>query len=270
VAALSASYAWTFAAIGQNSYALLWKSNRWHTYQLADSAYLSTSVAFSATSAWAFGSIGAAGYAARFNGKTWRQVPIPVVPQDTADPTATNIWAVGPLASSANKPSPQPFALAHWTGHWRTIRFPNLHLPPGAHVDYASVVAENGGSAFVAAGISSKPGWVLLLWTGSTWAKAKISGPVDEILAMARDGHGGLWIASVPAGFTCVNAQTCEDIDMLHRSASGTWTHTIVKVANLGLTAMRLIPGGQSIWATGSITGGADDDFSPVMIKYGP
>jgi hypothetical protein len=268
VATLSGSYAWTFAALGQASYALLWKNNRWHSYTLADNSYLASSVVFSQASAWAFGSIVASAYAARFNGRTWRRVPIPVVPQSTADPTPKNIWAVGPLAGAVNQPFPQPYALAHWTGRWRTTPFPDLHLPHGAGIDYAWVVSDSARGAFVVAGISSRPGWVLLHWTGRTWSKLRTPAASDFIGPLARDGHGGLWIASVPVSLTCGNV--CDDIDMLHRSAAGKWTSTIVRVANLGLTDMRQIPGTQSVWASGNVTGGPDDSFLPVMLKYGP
>jgi hypothetical protein len=269
VAPLSGSETWAFAGLRQASYALLWQHNRWHTYALANNSYLSTAVAFSQTNAWAFGSVGASAYAARFNGKVWRQVPIPVVPQSTADLAPTNMWAVGPLAAAVNTPFPQPYGLAHWTGRWKTTPFPDLRLPHGAGIDYAWVVSDNSLGTFVAASISSQPGWVLLHWTGSRWFKLTTPAPADYIGPMARDGNGGLWIASVPATLTC-SGTSCNDITMLHRSAAGAWASIVVNVQNLGVTTMRLIPGTLSVWAGGNITQGADNGFFPVMLKYGP
>jgi hypothetical protein len=120
IAALSGSYAWTFAGLftarGLGSYALLRTGNRWQTFTLAHDSQLTSAVVFSRTSAWAFGSVGTAGYAIRFNGKTWRRVKIPVVPQATAAPRPDNIWAVGAPATAATGKSPRIFMLAHWTG----------------------------------------------------------------------------------------------------------------------------------------------------------
>lgn len=264
VAALSGSYAWTFAGIGSASDALLQDHGRWHVYGLAANAYVSSSVVFGRGNAWAFGSIGASAYAARFNGRAWRRVGVPVVPQSTADPGPSNIWAVGPVASPAGS---QRFGLAHWTGRWATVRLPGRLLPAGARVDYAWVVSDGGRGAFVAAGISARPGWVLLLWTGSTWVKVATPAAADVIGPIARDGHGGLWVASVPPG-TCP-AAGCDTVTMLHRHGAGTWSRTVVKVANLGLTDVRLIPGTTSLWASGNIITGSTGDFVPVILKYG-
>jgi len=190
---------------------------------------------------------------------------VPVVPESTADPAPGNIWAVGPVASAANQ---RRFALAHWTGRWKTIPVPARLLPAGASVDYAWVVSDSARGAFVVAGISARPGWVLLLWTGSTWVKIATPAAADFIGPIARDGHGGLWVASVPPG-TCPGT-ACDTVTMLHRTATGTWTRTVVKVANLGLTDMRLIPGTRSVWASGNIITGSTGDFVPVILKYGP
>jgi hypothetical protein len=134
-----------------------------------------------------------------------------------------------------------------------------------------SVVADGSDGAFVVADLVTpgSPGAgvpELLHWTGKAWKPVKLPIPVQELGPMAHDGHGGLWVASVPASLNC--SDECFNIDMLHRGAAGTWSMTIVQVDNLGLTAMRLIPGSTSLWASGSVSGG--NDFAPVMIKYGP
>ena len=49
---------------------------------------------------------------------------------------------------------------------------------------------------------------------------------------MARDGRGGLWITSPQLCGT----HPCNDIEMLHRSAAGTWSQTVVPVGDLELT----------------------------------
>ena len=280
VAALSASYAWVFAdrescttPPATRSFALLWQNGGWQAFRLADNAVLSSAVVFTHSNAWAFGgrfpATGpVAAYAVHFNGQSWQSVPVPVLPQGTASPAPDNIWAVGPLASAANQPIPQPYALAHWTGRWQTIPFPNLGLPTGEGVDRAWVVADGSQGAWVAGdvGNQSSPelGGVLLHWTGSGWVNVKVPFQTGGLGPLSHDGQSGLWIASL--GPTC----SC---DMAHYSA-GQWSVTPVPIPvgydGTVVNAMRLIPRTQSVWAGGYLFGGTNGDMFSAMLKYGP
>ena len=281
VAALSASYAWVFAD-RQNftspvtqSFALLWQNGRWQAFRLADDAFLSSAVAFTHSNAWAFGYVRSpstgrvAAYATRFNGQGWQAVPVPVLPQGTASPAPDNIWAVGPLASAANQPFPQPYALAHWTGRWHTIPFPNLGPPSGGEgVYHAWVVADGAHGAWVAGDVrnqsSTQVGGVLLHWTGSGWVNVKLPFQTRGLGLLSHDGHGGLWITScVPGG--------CTNFGMVHYSA-GRFSVTPVAVPADGadVNAMQLIPRTRSVWAGGALISGTNPDYFSMMLKYGP
>lgn len=279
-AALSASYAWVFVdrescttppAI--QSFALLWQNGRWQVFRLADGAVLSSAVAFTHSSAWAFGGrLPATGpvaaYAVRFNGQTWHTVPVPVLPQGTASPAPDNIWVAGPLAAAASQPFPQPYALAHWTGRWHTIPFPNLGLPSGEGVYQAWVVADGGHGAWVAGDVRNQSfqdlGGVLLHWTGSGWVNVKLPFQTDGLGPLSHDGHGGLWITScVPAG--------CTNFGMAHYSAGQlSLTPVAVPADGADVHAMQLIPRTQSVWAGGALISGENPDYFSMMLKYGP
>ena len=263
VATLSGSYSWIFTARTVNTMdedvALLRQHGRWRLFRLANRSVINSAVAFSRSDAWAFGSIGPSAYALRFNGRAWRRMPIPVNPIAAAEPAPQNIWAAGPLASAAHLPSlRQPFALAHRTTRWRTIRFPAP--PPGYGYRGASVVADGSDGAFVATGLRAQgPPFTdvpeLLHWTGRSWKHVALPSQVQELGPLAHDGRGGLWIVS--------------DAGILHRSTAGTWSTATVP-ADVGLTAIRLIQGTTSLWAPGSIGSGDGGDSFPVLLKYGP
>lgn len=98
VAALSASYSWTFVTRAPSvrswqSFALLRSGHRWRAFRLTAEFGLAVNSAgvFSRSDAWAFGNISYAAYAARFNGRSWRRVPVPVNPSDATFAGARNI-----------------------------------------------------------------------------------------------------------------------------------------------------------------------------------
>ena len=289
VAALSGSYSWAFvhsdvaSASAVESFALLRRNRTWRTVRLANGVTISSSVAFSPANAWAFGSLQPSlfsgfiyAYGAHFDGQRWRRVPMPVLPQGTSSPAPRNIWAVGPLAKDVNKFFPQPYALARWTGVWRTIAFPPLIAPIGGGFANASVVPAGPHGAWVAADLAvqnadgslSTVGIALLHWTGSRWINIKVPFKSAGIGPMSRDGHGGLWIEATIADNPCFY---CDNVEMLHYNA-GQWSKTLLPIAGLTVTGMRLIPGTQSVWAsgTGVAVPGGEGDTVGVVLKYGP
>jgi hypothetical protein len=185
-------------------------------------------------------------------------------------PAPDNIWAVGPLASAANKPFPQPYALAHWTSRWRTIPFPNLGLPSGEGVNAAWVAADGSRGAWVAGDVVrnqpfQRVGGVLLHWTGSRWVDVELTFQTHGLGPLANDGRGGLWIASIPAA-------CCDALDMAHYSA-GQFSVTPVPVPSedgAAVTTMQLIPRTRCVWAAGFLVAGTNGDMFSAMFRYDP
>jgi hypothetical protein len=281
VAALSASYAWAFAIRDAPPYlydgfALLWRDGRWRTFRLPGSyAYVNSAAVFSRSNAWALGFKGRSGsrFALRFNGMRWRQVPVPVNPSDAAFPGPRNIWVAGAT------PSPRSsLALAHWTGRWRTIAFPT-DLVPGGNITDVQVVSDGSRGAWVAVSTLSVSsvgvkvtGGALLHWTGSRWQSIKVPFPTGGFGPLSHDGHGGLWIASSNSTDTTGGVCPACDINAMFHYNGGTWSRTLIHVPGLIVTAMRLIPGTASVWASGTnvpVPRGQGDAVG-VMLKYGP
>jgi hypothetical protein len=275
VASVSGSYSWIFApgfsGLDGQDFALL-RSNGWKAFQLANDSVIDSAVVFGRSDAWGFGTVGQGAYAVRFNGRAWRRVPIPVIPVATAGPKPDDIWAVGPRSGAAGVASPHSYQLAHWTGRaWQVRPFPALGLPAGAFPAGASVVSAGSGGVFVAVQFDepSQDGGVLLHWDGARWTSLKL--PVQLSLGsrlgpLARDGRGGLWVASIPS-----SGNPDDDYVMLHRSADGVWSQATVALNCPGclfLDSMRLIPGTASVWA-GGLVGGEDGTTTPVMIRFG-
>ena len=274
VATLSPSYAWVFvnhpvhfpppSAAG---FALRWQNGTWRSFQLAGGAVISSAVTFGQSNAWGFGerfrSTGpVAAYAVHFNGQGWSAVSIPVLPQGTASPAPDNIWAVGPLAGATGQPVPQPYALAHWTGRWQTIPFPNLGLPSGEGVTHAWVVADNANGAWIAGDVSDGGG-VLLHWTGSSWVNVSIPLQATGLGPLSHDGQGGLWMYT--------SCGSCVTQAMAHYNSAGQWSLapiTLGGAEGVTPTAMRLIPGTDSVWASAGLLANSTDYGG--MLKYGP
>jgi hypothetical protein len=270
VAARSASYSWTFVDSGrtappaqeERSFALLRSGHRWRAFRLADGLDVTSARVFSHTDAWAIGTFNAAEfapgprvYAEHFNGRNWRPVTAPVAAFDAAFPGPRNIWVVGRV----RQPAPRsPIALVRWTGRWqKPILLPASIRPTADHIYTAWVVpSAHGPWVAVRYWCCSEPGGALLHWTGSRWQIIKA--PLDSTGALgplAQDGHGGLWITS--------------DGNTIYHYSAGTWSAPV----NIGLTvtAMRLIPGTDSVWASGSVADpdGQGDSIGAVA-KYGP
>jgi len=277
VAALSASYSWTFVnratvppAETEQSFALLRSGHRWRAFRLPDGLRVTSAWVFSHSDAWAFGTIigpqnAPKMYAEHFNGRNWRPVSAPVTPYDAAFPGPRNIWVVGRV----HQPTPpRPVALVRWTGRWqKPIPFPASITPNGATIFGSWVVPSGAHGAWVAVSDfnSSDPnaGGALLHWTGSRWQIIKVPFPTFGLGPLVRDGHGGLWIGSA----TCPGC----DANTIYHYSAGTWSKASLNIPGLIVTAMRLIPGTDSVWASGSVQDPNQvyHDIGAVL-KYGP
>jgi hypothetical protein len=203
----------------------------------------------------------------RFNGHSWRRVRIPVAPLATAAPSRDNIWGVGPPSRTASAQFPTSYTLAHWTGRWQAIPFPPLNLPSGAYLYGAWVALAGSGSVFVAVNIArDQSGGELLRWDGHHWHFVTLPIQVLQLGPLAQDGKGGLWVTAYPA-----DQNPDFDVVMLHLSAAGKWSQTLVPISALLLNAMRLIPGTTSVWAGGFVAADCNDDtcLTPVIV-HGP
>lgn len=288
VAALSSSYSWTFvnrarypdAAV--ESFALLWRNGSWRTFRLPDSTTFFSAVMFSRSDAWAFGGIAPdvesprdlSPYAVRFNGTRWRSVAIPVVPLGTAAPAPRNIWAVGPVTAS-DQPT-GTYELTHWNGkRWSTVKLPFLQDVSG-YFTGASVVSDGSHGAWVAVDLESfnenqftyvPSGGALLHWTGRVWQEVRLPFKTVGLGPLAHDGRGGLWVASMRPPL----CTACDDLDMGDYRA-GRWTIKRLHVPGATVTAMRLIPGTTSVWASaaGALASDGQGDTTGAILKYGP
>jgi hypothetical protein len=273
VAARSASYSWTFVNryldAGEQSFALLRSGHRWRAFRLADGLDVTSARVFSRSDAWAFGTfngpIDAAGprvYAEHFNGRNWKPVTAPVTAFDAAFPGPRNIWVVGRVRQRAPR---SPIALVHWTGRWhKPILLPASIRPTAAHIYTAWVVpSAHGPWVAVQDWCCTEPGGTLLHWTGSRWQIIKVPFPTWGLGPLARDGHGGLWIGSA----TCAGCQG----DTIYHYSAGTWSKAPLNIPGLFVRAMRLIPGTESVWASGLVADpGAPGYVIGAVLKYGP
>jgi len=275
VAARSASYSWTFVnratappAEREQSFALLRSGHRWRAFRLADGLRVNSARVFSHSDAWAFGTfigpINAAGprvYAEHFNGRNWRPVTAPVTAFDAAFPGPRNIWVVGRV----RQPTPRsPIALVHWTGRWqKPILLPASIGPTAAHIWTAWVVpSAHGPWVAVRDWCCREPAAALLHWTGSRWQIIKVPFPTFGLGPLVRDGHGGLWIGSA----TCPGC----DANTIYHYSAGTWSKAPLNSSRLNLTAMRLIPGTDSVWASAFGLPHGHGGFIGAVLKYGP
>lgn len=279
-AALPGSYAWTFVVrtnfvtMINESFALLRAGGRWRAFRLPDGSKLTSALAFSRTDAWAFGYINPASpaaYAIRFDGRRWRPYYVPVVPQATASAGPRSIWAVGP---SGKYPDAAVYALAHWTGHWRARPFPAGVVPADDSLIASWVAPDSASGAWVDADLAvftgapapTDRGGVLLHWTGGAWKVVKIPTGIVSLGPLARDGHGGLWIAGYSK-----QCSGCDNLTMLHYRA-GAWSRTRLRIPGAVVTGMRNIFGTRSLWAsaTGVLAPGNQGDAVGAMLKFGP
>ena len=276
VAALSASYSWTFVnralarsvAEEEQSFALLRSGHRWRAFRFADGLDVNSAWVFSRSDAWAFGTfdgpVDASGprvYAEHFNGRDWRPVTAPVTAFDAAFAGPRNIWVVGRVRQSAPG---SLVALVRWTGRWqKPILLPASIGPTAAHIWAAWVVpSAHGPWVAVRDWCCREPAAALLHWTGSRWQIIKVPFPTFGLGPLVRDGHGGLWIGSA----TCPGC----DANTIYHYSAGTWSKAPLNSSRLNLTAMRLIPGTDSVWASAFGLPHGHGGFIGAVLKYGP
>jgi hypothetical protein len=125
-----------------------------------------------------------------------------VVPLGLAAASPRDIWVLGAIPGSPVNEFVQPNALAQWTGKWRTIPFPDLHLSSQWSIGASSVVPDHAVGAWVLVTFAKffprRSFSLLLHWTGSRWTQVTVPYKTNGTGPLARDGRGGLWLAAKP------------------------------------------------------------------------
>ena len=122
------------------------------------------------------------------------------------------------------------------------------------------MVRDTAQGAWIAGDVGSQSnpnvGGVLLHWTGSSWVSVTIPFQTGGLGPLSQDGNGGVWIN---------NGAEMADYN------AGQWAQVPIAVDSSSelsqVTAMRLIPQTQSVWASGSVV--ANDTNQGVMLEGG-
>ena len=162
----------------------------------------------------------------------------------------SNVWAFT-FRSSDKK------ALAiHWNGHtWQTVPLPRVALPRGKFMyPYTSYSSRATGIWLSEAAVPNVSPSLLLHWTGHSWRQVATPGKSIAV-AMTSDGGRGLWCV----GWSPLNATV--SYSFLQR-ANNSWNRQAVPVSglpgnptqvDLNVYDISIIPGTQSLWATGDV-----------------
>ncbi len=262
-AASSATSAWVFATVvgvSIHTDALRWNGKHWATTKLAPFSVMATAATFGPKNAWAFGTATISGkpYNLRYNGTKWQRTRPPGDPQALSALSATDMWAIGPTIKSATMPpSAQHLIAMNWTGSkWRTVRLPHVTKPSADYVTVGTVTALGPHSVWESYGLGNAGTCCtfggLEHWDGAKWHAAKVPFPVGQVLSMAADGHGGIWLT--------VRTDGTPPYAFYHRDGSGHWTRQFPpSFVNVTIVpaALSWVPGTTSLWSggTGDVAG---------------
>jgi len=269
VVATSASNAWIFAARGVQSVdytdALHWTGKGWARPVRLNTA-IQAAVAPSATDVWAFGPperISQSGYVTHYNGRTWTHGGFPITGDAAGSSSPTDIWVGGEGGRLG------ALGMEHWDGRsWRATRLPGLGTGPLALAFIAGIAAIGPRDAWADATTYSNSGGFssyLLHWNGRLWSRIRIPFGAGADTPVARDGHGGLWLA----GSIGIGRQLT--FWFFHYSG-GSWTRTPVPRAGSQPTdviggQIAWIPRTRSLWATGGVV--TNVGVGTAILKYG-
>ena len=236
--AVSPNNIWAVTQFG--GFVLHWNGSWQVAKQLPGSGQLTGITAISATNVWAFGSGGFTGGLGtwHYNGITWTlQTGNASGIASASALSASNIWAIGSDGSS-----PQD-AIVHYTGTaWQSematvltgLQFNRILAISATNVWASAENPANGRAGF------------LVHFDGSHWSK--VTPPWTVVTSdPAPDGQGGIWLtAQDSSGHSWV----------AHRSASGSWTRTLIGSTPTFLPAVAHIPGTTSLWGAGALANG--------------
>ncbi len=271
ISASSATNAWVFADTADlTTRASRWNGSSWASFSFPRELRTTAAAVFSRTDAWAFGELFGGEihrkysrpYVVRFNGRRWLRVPSPLVPQAASAVAPDDIWTVGTLTGPGNV-----WAAAHWNGSsWRTLRFPQLHLPSVAEIANAAVEGFSAHDAWIDIGLDDRgvapyPGIILLRWNGRAWSRVPVPYRTLVVGDMSGDGRGGIWIyASGPATATGPPVY-------LYHYRNGQWSRQLAPAGGGQATEMGVLS-----WSRGASAGwaAANADQRGLLLHYFP
>ena len=258
IAASSEANAWLFTSAqgvaAPFAVALGWNGHRWRRHAFSLGSVVNAAAVFGPGNVWAFGSrrTGApfgSPLVTHYDGKTWHMMHAPLVPLDASALSPTDMWIVGPKVST--RPGAR-FAVARWDGHaWQERAFPrHLRLPKGTSLNGASILATSRSDLWIACSLAgvrqTALGLVLLHLTANGWSRVRVPFPPDILMAITRDGRGGIELTE---GGATANQY------FLHY-ARGRWTRQLAPSPRGGLTQIQALswaPGAPYGWAAGNV-----------------
>jgi hypothetical protein len=231
---VSASSVWAVTEIGGDI--LHWNGSAWSVADdVPGSDLLFTGItAVNNSDVWAFGfsSFGPGNGTWHYNGHTWTKVNGSAVGLESASAvSATNIWGIGSPSEG-----PAGGVLEHYNGKtWAPVTAAALS---GVYV--SGVVAFSSTNVWAIA-LKGSNQTLLVHFNGSQWTSVKEPYSIQPEF-FAPDGQGGFWLD---------NDINHSETWVVHYSAAGKWSRTMLTTGSLGPLA--LVPGTTSLWGVGSV-----------------
>ncbi|NUR90450.1 MAG: hypothetical protein HOY71_40780 [Nonomuraea sp.] len=238
----------------------------WHAHPIAAEAHATAAVATAPGDCWVaalkFGPRGMADVVWHWAGGRWQQVSTPAPITDLAANGRNDVWALSSLAPDGGARVP---SIMHWTGHgWRTTAVRGLTTPADSYTELDDVLATGRKEAYaVGAIVASKGGLregVVLRWNGTEWNRVDQHPAGIGFTRVARDGTGGLWLATRRQGGS----------DVLTHYARGGWGELAVQppmgTTNVEVRGLANVPGTTAMWATAQA--GGSDVTRQLILSY--
>ena len=190
--------------------------------------------------------------AARLVHNHWSKVRLPGVPSEISAVSPTDMWS---LAVPQRPVSSTRQFLMHWNGRrWSTLSVPKpVTIPPNSVEFVRDLVAAGPRDVWlqrdIETGSQGARTLYLLHWDGKSWHRVSLGKPTSGVDAMARDGHGGLWLVSNGPGpaFSW----------FFDHFSGGRWTRTpapaTAKTTVQEVTKLVWVPETSSEWAAGGL-----------------
>jgi hypothetical protein len=269
IRASSATNVWVFAdTVGLTTRVSRWNGGSWASFSFPGEVRTYAAAVFSRTDVWAFGEIFRAStasswpYVVRFTGRRWLRVPSPLVPQAAAAVAPDDIWTVGTLTGPG-----EVWAAGHWNGsRWRTLRFPQLHLPEDAEIANAAIEGFSAHDAWIDIGLERNgvapyPEIIVLHWNGRAWSRVPVPYWAQAAGDISQDGRGGIWMYAIGRA-----ASPGADAYLYHYS-NGQWSRQLAPALSGQATEMGVLswgPGASSGWAA------ANTGTRGLLLRYFP
>jgi hypothetical protein len=191
-------------------------------------------------------------FAAYWDGASWTRRPLPMSALAVSAPSPAALWVIGESGLPAPPGSGRVLteSALHWTGHgWQAVPLPDPVLGGGRQfIPFAA--AQGTGPLWVQGTVTAANGppgpSQLLRWDGHRWTRlaAPVKG-LNILGAMAPDGQGGVWLATIGDRF----------LGRLAHYGHGRWTVTAPpRYAGTRAVVLDLawLPGTRTVLAAGT------------------